>query len=70
MKRRLVSLPLLLLATACGSGGSGTTLIVSPLAPPEVHVLDVNPNSPTSGELVSPRQKLGMVSAWYFGHAT
>ena len=31
---------------------------------------DVNPNSATSGTGVSPRQQLGKVSAWYFGHAT
>jgi hypothetical protein len=31
---------------------------------------DVNPNSATHGQGVSPRQALGKVSAWYFGHAT
>jgi hypothetical protein len=31
---------------------------------------DVNPNSDTTGEMVSPRDYLGQVTAWYFGHAT
>jgi hypothetical protein len=30
----------------------------------------VSPNSPTSGQLVSPRDYLGEVSGWYFGHST
>ncbi len=33
-------------------------------------VLDVNADSPRSQELVSPRDYLGRVSAWYFGHST
>ena len=37
---------------------------------PDFSLNDVNPNSPTSGQNVSPRQELGKVSAWYFGHAT
>jgi hypothetical protein len=36
----------------------------------EVELLDVNDASPTAGEYVSPRDHLGGVSAWYFGHAT
>lgn len=31
---------------------------------------DVNPNSSSHNELVSPRDYVGQVSAWYFGHAT
>jgi len=31
---------------------------------------DVNPNSPLNGQEVSPRQYVGQISAWYFGHAT
>lgn len=37
---------------------------------PDFSVEDVNPNSARDGELVSPRDYLGEVSAWYFGHAT
>lgn len=31
---------------------------------------DVNPNSATLGTMISPRNKLQRLSAWYFGHAT
>jgi len=33
-------------------------------------VRDVNPDSPRYDEFVSPRDYLGQVSAWYFGHST
>ncbi len=33
-------------------------------------LIDVNPTSKTYNQLVSPRDYLGQVSAWYFGHAT
>jgi hypothetical protein len=39
-------------------------------AMPDFALLDVNPNSPTYQRNVSPRDFLGMASAWYFGHAT
>jgi hypothetical protein len=39
-------------------------------AVPDFSLLDVNETSTTAGELVSPRDQLGRVSAWYFGHAT
>jgi hypothetical protein len=31
---------------------------------------DLNPASSRFGQMVSPRDYLGQVSAWYFGHAT
>ena len=31
---------------------------------------DVNANSPSFGRDVSPRDLLGEIGAWYFGHAT
>ena len=37
---------------------------------PDFHLTDVNPNSRTDGDSISPRDELGRVSAWYFGHAT
>jgi hypothetical protein len=37
---------------------------------PDFSLLDVNPNSSTSGQPVSPRNYVEKVSAWYFGHAT
>ena len=39
-------------------------------AVPDFGLLDVNPTSPTAGQVVSPRDYLGSVSAWYFGHST
>jgi len=37
---------------------------------PGFSLLDVNETSATADERVSPRDHLGRVSAWYFGHAT
>ena len=31
---------------------------------------DLNPNSPTFGDTISPRDSLGRISCWYFGAAT
>ena len=72
VSRRALLVAALLLA-ACG-GGSG----FEPAGPgPTVGALaadfslpDVNAASPTGGTQVSPRQRLGSASAWYFAHAT
>ncbi len=37
---------------------------------PDFALLDENPSSPRSGEVVSPRDYLEQVSGWYFTHAT
>ncbi|MEI8255805.1 MAG: hypothetical protein WCJ30_09045 [Deltaproteobacteria bacterium] len=37
---------------------------------PDFTLPDVNPNSATFGTSASPRDHLGQVSAWYFGHST
>lgn len=37
---------------------------------PDFSLADVNPNSASTGRLISPRGEMGSVSAWYFGHAT
>lgn len=37
---------------------------------PDFELVDVNPNSETYNQTVSPRDFLGQISAWYFGHAT
>jgi hypothetical protein len=37
---------------------------------PDFALVDVNPNSATYDETVSPRECLGQISCWYFGHAT
>jgi hypothetical protein len=39
-------------------------------APEEFALLDVNTTSPTYGAVINPRDYLGQVSAYYFGHAT
>ena len=35
---------------------------------PDFALVDVNATSPTYGQVVSPRDSLGHVTAWYFGH--
>lgn len=37
---------------------------------PDFSLPDVNPNSATFDSTISPRDYLGRVSAWYFGHST
>jgi hypothetical protein len=37
---------------------------------PEFSLPDVNPNSPRSGQRVSPHDYDGRVTAWYFTHST
>ena len=62
---------LLLLAIGCGdddNGGNGGGPGLG--AVPSFEITDVNPNSATWDQSVSPRDHLGRVSAWYFGHST
>jgi hypothetical protein len=47
---------------------AGTT--VPEDAVPDFSLTDVNSTSPTYNTGVSPRDEVGKVSAWYFGHAT
>ncbi|MFN3484466.1 MAG: hypothetical protein ACK44W_03160 [Planctomycetota bacterium] len=58
---------ILVLAAACrdDSGSDGPPPVL-----PDFSLTDVNPNSATYNQKVSPRDYLGKVSAWYFGHAT
>jgi hypothetical protein len=66
--------PLLVIALAMGVGCNND----SPSRPkvpvgdeiPDFALTDVNPNSATHDSTISPRDYLGDVSAWYFGHAT
>jgi hypothetical protein len=37
---------------------------------PDFSIQDVNPNSATHDQTISPRQYIGGISCWYFGHAT
>ncbi|MFI5402075.1 MAG: hypothetical protein ACHQ1G_03990, partial [Planctomycetota bacterium] len=60
-------LPLaLLLAAACGGGGGSSTPVIAP----DFLLVDVNPNSPTTGQNLSPRGYIGNASGYYFGAAT
>lgn len=51
-------------------GGAGGTGGMMAQMVPDFSLIDVNPNSMTSGQPVSPRDYLMRVSAWYFGHST
>lgn len=51
---------------ACADGY--TPLTENPA--PDFELEDVNPQSVSWGQTVSPRQHLDRVTAWYFGHAT
>lgn len=37
---------------------------------PAFRLVDLNSSSPTHDQSISPRDHLGRVSAWYFGHST
>ena len=82
MQRRqvMVSMVLALSTVALGfagcadDGGSSDGLTGVPElaadAVPAFSLIDLNPNSATYDQAVSPRDFLGGLSAWYFGHAT
>jgi hypothetical protein len=59
---------------AAGSGSGGDAGAGGACSPGGVvadfHLIDVNPNSPTGGAPVSPRDYLQRVSGWFFGTAT
>jgi hypothetical protein len=73
-----LGLPVLLAALFLVAGCAGDSTTTPPAgdgpAPdnpaPDFSVVDVNETSPRFDEMVSPRDYLGEVSAWYFGHAT
>ncbi len=53
-----------LLSTTSSSTAEGADRVA------DFALLDVNPTSATFNQTVSPRDYLGQVSAWYFGHST
>jgi hypothetical protein len=64
---------IVVLAIAVALGACGKNPL-QPLPPqtlvPNFSLPDVNPNSATAGQNVSPRSQVGRISAWYFGHST
>lgn len=67
MRLRLLA-PWLVLLGACSSGS--TPPAAEPQVMPDFLLTDFNPTSPTYNNDVSPRDSLGLISAWYFASAT
>jgi hypothetical protein len=61
-------LALLLTLIGCGRDTPGANPAQGAL--PGFSAVDVNVNSARYQEAVSPRDYLGQISAWYFGHST
>ncbi len=53
-----------------GGGGGSENIWDFTGTPPDFSLEDVNPTSPTYGQVVSPRDLLETVTGWYFAHAT
>jgi hypothetical protein len=70
--KRMDWLGILILSATLVAGGCKDDNNVSPLTglAPDFALKDLNPNSATHDSTISPRDYLGNVSAWYFGHAT
>ena len=68
MQLRLIASWIVLLG-ACSSGGT-TPPGSQPQVVPEFLLADVNPTSTTNGADVSPRDSLGLITAWYFASST
>jgi hypothetical protein len=69
MQLRLIA-PWIVLLGACSSGGTTPPPGTGPQVVPEFLLVDVNPTSTTNGDDVSPRDSLGLITAWYFASAT
>jgi hypothetical protein len=68
MQLRLIA-PWLILLGACSSGGTAPPNEL-PQVVPDFLLLDVNSSSPTFDQDVSPRDSLGLITAWYFSGGT
>lgn len=58
------------LVTMLVACGEDDPTIPSGILVTDFSLLDVNANSSSLGDSISPREALGQISAWYFGHAT
>jgi hypothetical protein len=62
------------LPVGCSDDDSGKSILEPNTLPenaaPDFSILDINPDSPRYDEMVSPRDYVGQISAYYFGHAT
>jgi hypothetical protein len=72
LRPAVLGIALVLFAAACkkDNPSAPTPPELPEGAVPEFAALDVNPTSSRLGEVISPRDYLGSVSAWYFGHST
>ncbi len=72
MNRKILTrfLPLVAMAFMAAACGDDDPAAPGNAAVPDFAVIDVNPFSATGAQVVSPRDYLQKVSAWYFGHAT
>ncbi len=70
--RRALAADALHSALALPAEGEAPVVEVAPEGEPiaDFSLLDVNPNSATANQRVSPRDFQGQMSAWYFAHAT
>jgi hypothetical protein len=64
-----IALALVAVLAACNNDSSLETSVPAD-AVADFALTDVNATSPSAGRAVSPRDYLGQVSAWYFGHST
>jgi len=74
-RARSTSLRLSFLAKACrrldeARTASSAVPVPGAAARPDFALKDANTSSSTHGRRISPRSRLGSVSAWYFGHST
>lgn len=72
MNRKILTriMPLVVLAVLAAACSDDDPAAPGNSAVPDFAVIDVNPASVTGAQVVSPRDYLQKVSAWYFGHAT
>lgn len=67
---RVVALALTAFVVVLAACGEDDPTVPTGIVVADFSLLDVNPNSPSLGDSISPRGSLGQISAWYFGHAT